>query len=181
MLSTNDIALWANERILPIIKGIKTYGIGKTAARDDKILPYADGKYIGIDDTYPAQSYHKELSVASSIVANSGYGDNERSLQNTTQMAMIVYFNEDKCSLTADKLYTFIQSAITGVLKADGYKSVRVNVLNAVLNDSAVWRQEYGDTPYKLAGPQRLIQVNYSITIVFDKHCIVIPNCVVAN
>lgn len=177
MLSTNDIALKLNGLICPIIKGLQSFGVGKSATRDDKLMPYVDDKYIGIDDAYPAWSYHKELSINSTTVIGSGYGDDERSLQNTYQMALIIYFNETTCELTADKLYTFIQSSITGVLKSKGYKSIRVNVLNAVLNDAQVWRQEYGNSPYKLSGAQRLIQINYSIVIVFDKTCIAIPNC----
>lgn len=177
MLSTNDIAIWANERICPIVKGLKAYGVGKTAARDEKTMPYVDGQYIGIDDTYPAMVYHKEQSVSSTAVAGSGYGDDERRLQNTYTMALLVYFNEEKCGLKADTLYTYIQAAITGVLKAEGYKSVRVNVQSAILNDAQVWRQEYGNTPYKLSDAQRLIQINYNIVFVLDKTCITIPNC----
>lgn len=177
MLSTNDIALWANARICTIIGGIKLYGIGKTASNGDKILPYIDGKFIGIDDTYPATAYHKEQSVSSTTVQGSGYGDDERWLQTTWLMSFIINFNEKKCGITADKLYTYIQGKITGVLKAEGYKSIRVNVLNAILNDGLVWGQEYGDTPFRLFEAQRLIQINYSIVIVFDKTCIAIPNC----
>lgn len=178
MLSTNDIATWINERVCPIVSGIKVYGIGKTASNPDgKIQPYINGQYIGIDDTYPAMLYHKDQSVSSTTVSGSGYGDDERSLQNTNAMAMIIYFNEKKCGLTADTLYTFIQSAITGVLKAEGYKSIRVNVLSAILNDAQVWRQEYGNTPYQLSDAQRLIQINYNAVFVFDKSCIKIPNC----
>lgn len=179
MLSTNDIALWANQEIKGLIKGMQTYGVAKSAASGDYISPYLpeDEKYIGIDDTYPAQVYHKEQSVSSATVAGSGFGDDERNLQNTYTMAMIVYFNEKKCGVTADQLYAFIQAKITGLLKAEGYRSVRVNVSNAILNDAQVWSQEYG-SPYKLSGPQRLIQINYNVVIVIDKKCIKIPNCI---
>lgn len=179
MLSTNDIAVWANDLICPIVPGLKAYGVGKTATNPDgKQLPYIDGKYIGIDDTYPAMLYHKEQSVNSTTVSGSGFGDNERHLQNTYQMSMVIYFNEKKCGLMADTLYTYIQSAITGVLKArEGYKSIRVSVQSAILNDAQVWRQEYGNALYKLSDAQRLIQINYNIVFVFDKNCIAIPNC----
>lgn len=177
MLSTNDIAQWANERICRIIPGLKTYGVGQTATRDNNIVPYVDNTYIGIDDTYPALLYHKQLSVSSTTVAGSGYGDELRDLQNTYQMAAILYFNENKCGQSADFIYTYIQAEITGILKTEGYKSVRVNVTSAILNDAQVWRQEYGESPYKLFGAQRLIQINYSIVIVFDKKCIAIPQC----
>ena len=177
MLSISDIVNWSNEKICPLIAGLKSYGIAKTAVKDSGIMPYIDEQYIGIDDTYKAQIYHKQLSITSSVVTRSGYGDSDANLQNTYGMAMFVYFNEEKCGSRADELYTYIQTVITGILKAEGYKSVRVNVLNAVLNDSQVWAQEYGQTPYRLAGSQRLIQINYSIVMVFEKNCITIPQC----
>lgn len=176
MLSINDIANWANDQVCKILPEAKSYGIAKSALKDGNIMPYIDEKYIGIDDTYPAMVYHKLLGISSATVALSGYGDNDQSLQNTYSMAMIVYFNEDKCG-TADKLYTFIQSSITGRLKSEDYKSIRLNVASAILNDAQVWTQEYGPTPLKLIGSQRLIQVNYNVVMVYNKECIVIPQC----
>jgi len=177
MLSIVDIATWSNDKISPLIPGIKTYGVAKTAAKETGLMPYIDDKYIGIDDTYSAQLYHKQISIGSTVVARSGYGDSASDLQNTYNMAMFVYFNENKCGIKADELYTYIQSIITGVLKAEGYKLIRVNVLNAILNDQQVWAQEYGQAPYRLAGSQRLIQINYNIVAVFEPNCITIPNC----
>lgn len=177
MLSVNDITKWVNEKVCPIIPGLKSWGIGKTATKDGNLVPYVDEKYIGLDDTYPAQMYHKQLTISSVTIPQSGYGDNDQDLQNTYGMAAILYFNENKCGHSADHLYTFIQSTITGRLKTEGIKSIRVNVQSAILNDAQVWAQEYGQTPYKLSGPQRLIQVNYTIVMVFDKNCITIPNC----
>lgn len=172
----NDMVSWINDRVCTIIPGIKAYGIAKSAIREGKQLPYTGEKYVGIDDTFISQVYHKQLTLNTLSVPNSGYGDNEFSIQNTHGMAMILYYDESK-SGPPDQIYSFIQSSITGVLKAEGYKSIRVNVSSAILNDGQVWAQEYGQTPLKLMGPQRLIQVNYSIVAVFDKDCISLPNC----
>lgn len=178
MLSVNDIVKWANERIEPLMQGVKTYGVAKTATVDDKIMPYVgDGKYVGIDDTFTSQLYHKYNSVASASVAGTGYGDDDPSIQNTNSMSMFVVFNEEKCGFSADQLYTYIQASITGDLKSDGLRSARVSVTNAILNDGQVWAQEYGATPFKLKDSQRLIQINYSIVLVFDQSCISIPKC----
>jgi len=177
MLSINDISLWVNERLSGLIPGIKSYGIAKSAIKGESFAPYIDDNYVGLDDTYPAQSYHKELSVSSQSVNGRAYGDNEFLLQNTYTMSLIVFFNENKIGFKADQLYIFIQSLITGVLKAEGYKTIRVNVTNAILNDGQVWASEYGNTAYKLSGSQRLMQINYNAVILFDKKCIEIPNC----
>lgn len=177
MLSILDITGWVNGKLCKIMPGIKTYGIAKAAVKGDGIAPYTEEKYIGIDDVFKAQAYHKQLTISSATVPSSGYGDNEQSLQSTYSMALVVFFNEEKCGFSADKLYTFIQSAITGRLKSEGYKSVRISVSSAILNDAQVWAQEYGATQYKLAGPQRLIQVNYTIVMVYNPECITIPKC----
>jgi hypothetical protein len=172
----NDIVGWINARVCNIIPGVKAYGIAKSALKDGKQLPYTGDKYIGVDDVYEAQVYHKLLTLSTNSVPNSGYGDNEFSIQNTYGMAMVIYYDENKAG-QPDQLYAFIQSAITGALKAEDYKSIRVNVISAILNDGQVWASEYGQTPLKLMGSQRLIQVNYSIVAVFDKQCISLPNC----
>lgn len=177
MLSVLDITGWVNGKLCKFMPEVKTYGIAKSAVKGDGIAPYTEEKYIGIDDTFKAQAYHKQLTISSTTVPLSGYGDNEQSLQNSYSMALIVFFNEEKCGFSADKLYTFIQTSITGRLKGQGYKSVRVSVVNAILSDAQVWAQEYGQTPYKLAGPQRLIQVNYNIVMVYNPECIAIPQC----
>lgn len=182
MLSINDIVKWANEKVSPLLPGLKPYGVAKSAlkstANGDVIMPYIEpGTYIGIDDTFKAQAYHKINGISSASVAGTGYGDSEPSLQNTHSMSMFVYFNEEKCGFSADQLYTYIQASITGDLKSDGKVSARVSVSNAILNDGNVWAQEYGATAFKLKGSQRLIQINYSIITVFDQNCIKIPKC----
>lgn len=177
MLSIIDITQWVNENLCKIMPGVKTYGIAKLAVKGDGTAPYVDEKYVGIDDTFTAQAYHRQLSISSTTVPNNAYGDTDQSLQNTYGMALMIFFNEEKCGFSADKLYTFIQSSITGRLKSEGYRSVRVGVTSAILNDAQVWAQEYGAAPYKLAGPQRLIQVNYTIVMVYNPECIAIPRC----
>jgi len=177
MLSTSDIVKWINERLAPVIKGGRFFGIAKIATRGTSTEPYIDEKFIGVDDTYPATIYHRLTGLSTTTNAGTGYGDSDAFLQNTYQLSLFVYFNEKKCGLTTEKLYTLTQATITGILKSNGYRSLRVSVQSAVLNDTQVWRQEYGDAPYKLSDQQRLVQINYSIIAVFDPKCITIPQC----
>lgn len=176
----HSIVDWINESLTGIIPGAKLYGIARTAAKDEKLLPVTekgDWIYAGIDDTYKFQSYHKHLTISSANVPNSGYGDNLSSLSNTYGMALIVFIDEKKTGIKADELYTIIQASITGILKIEGYKSVRVSVTNAILNDGQVWTQEYGNTPLRLTISQRLIQIGYSVVTTLDKNCIKITKC----
>lgn len=173
-----SIVKWINGELCELVPGAKVYGIAKTANVDGIIKPYVpdEQKSISPDDTYPFQSYHKEQSLSSANINRSGYGDTLNDLANTYGMSLIIFFDENKTGVKTDELYTLIQARITGILKIEGYKSIRVGVNNAILNDGQVWRQEYGDTPFKLFASQRLIQIGYSVLVTLDKNCF--PKCI---
>jgi hypothetical protein len=177
MHSIHDTVNWINERILEIIPGGQVFGIAHTAKRGEELVPVVGETYVGIDDTFPFQAYHKQNTLTSANVPRTGYGDSENYLQNTYSNSLVIFFNYDKCNLTVDELYTFIQASITGILKTDGYRQVRVNVSSAILNDAQVWSQEYGNKEFRLDASQRLIQIGYSVIYTLDKNCITIPNC----
>lgn len=171
---------WLNEQLCELIPGGKTHGIAKTAVNDKGIIKPFTGKdwidYAGVDDTYPFISYHKEQTLQSTNVPRSGFGDNLSDLANTYGMSLIIFFDEKKVGVKTDELYTLIQARVTGILKIEGYKSIRIGVLNAILNDGAVWRQEYGDVAFRLSASQRLIQIGYSVVVTLDKNCF--PKCI---
>lgn len=173
-----SILNWINNELCDLIPGAEVYGIARTALKDERMMPYcpADDKYIGIDDTFPFQAYHKELSLSTANVPRSGFGDNISDLANTYGMALIIFFDEKKLGVKTDELYTLIQSRITGILKIEGYKQIRIGVTNAILNDGQVWAQEYGQTVFRLSASQRLIQIGYSVTLTLDKNCF--PKCI---
>lgn len=177
----HSIVSWVNQQIKGLVPGMRAYGLARTAAKDDRILPITfegDWIYAGVDDVYPMQVYHKHLTIQSANVPGSGYGDNISNLANTNAMAMIIFLDEIKTGIKADELYTLIQSKVTGILKFEGYKSVRVGVSNAILNDAQVWVQEYGaNVPLRLNPSQRLLQIGYSVIMTLDKNCITISKC----
>lgn len=173
----HSIVDFINEKIKGLVPG-KLYGIARTASKDDRIMPVTEaGDWVGVDDTHPCIVYHKHLSIQSANVAKSGYGDNVSDLQNTHAMTMVIFLDEKKTGVKASELYTLIQSQVTGILKTEGYKSIRTSVLNAILNDGQVWSQEYGNTPLRLTASQRLFQIGYSVIMTLDKNCITIPKC----
>lgn len=178
MMRSNDIIKWINVQLLELFPRGKAYEVATTVRKDSgETMPVIDENYVGVDDTYSFISYHKQLTLTSAAVARSGFGDNIADLQNTYSNAIIIYYDQKKCGLTVDELYTFIQAKITGILKIDGYKQASINVSNAILNDSQVWIQEYGSKEFKLSGSQRLIQIGYSVVLTLDKNCITIPSC----
>lgn len=172
----HSIIKWINDQLCELVPGAKVYGIARTAKRDDGIMPVSGEDWIGIDDAFEFKAYHKELTLRSAVVPRSNYGDSFGDLSNTYEMGLIIFFDEQKLGVKTDELYTLIQARITGILKIDGYKLVRIGVTNAILNDGAVWAQEYGSLPFKLFVPQRLIQIGYSVMVTLDKNCF--PKCI---
>lgn len=177
----HSIVDYINSRVKEILPKAKLFATARTASRDDNILPVTDTgefiKYAGVDDIHPVIVYHKHLSISTANAPRSGFGDNISDLVNTNQMAMIVFLDEKKTGLKASELYTIIQAQITGILKIEGYKGVRIGVSSAILNDAQVWAQEYGNIPLRLTASQRLIQIGYSVVMTLDKNCIKIPKC----
>lgn len=178
ILTIKEIVTRINGRLTVLVPGTKAYGVAKTALKDDKILPVEGDKYIGLDDTYPMQIYHKEVGLTSGETTGSGYGDNIKNIINSHSMAMIIYYNSAKTRVGTDQLYMLVQKKISGILKSPGIKYARIIVNSAILEDARVYVQEYGAGKVRLKPSQRLIQVNYTVQIVFDKNCV--PACLPA-
>lgn len=178
-LNIKEIVSWINGRLATLVPGSKFFGIAKTALKDDKILPIEGDKYIGLDDTFPMMVYHKELGLTSGETTGSGYGDNIKNIINSHSMAMIIYYNSAKTRVGADQLYMIMQKRVSGVLKSPGIKYARIIFNSAILEDARIYVQEYGAGPVRLKPAQRLIQVNYTVQIVFDKNCVAacLPQC----
>lgn len=173
-----SIINWINKQLCELVPKGQVFAIAKTANVDGIIKPYVleTEKGIMVDDTHPFISYHKEQTLQSANVPRTGYGDNLSDLANTYGMSLIIFFDEKKLGVKTDELYALIQARVTGILKIEGYKSVRIGVLNAILNDGQVWRQEYGDAIFRLSASQRLIQIGYSVVVTLDKNCF--PKCI---
>lgn len=163
---------WINQKICEVMPGIKTYGIARPALRDGNVLPVVGDIYVGVDDVNKAQLYHKQISIASQLVPRSGYGDVVNVIDNTYTMAMVIYFNEDKCGLTAEELYVNLQVILSDYPDAD------ITITSAILNDAQVWASEYGGREtFRLPINQRLIQIGYTVVATVDKRCIKINKC----
>lgn len=171
---------WVNNKLCDIYQGAKIYGVAKQAKRGTEILPvtFVEGKeyYIGITDKDALRIYHKELSTTTTQDLKSSYGDGTWTEVNTHQMALIIFFDERRLGVDADQLYMLIQRRISGVLKLTGARLVRVTVNSLNMDDARIYSQEYQSDTFRLTVGQRLIQVNYTLQVSFDKKCI--PNCI---
>lgn len=164
-----------NSRLAEMVPGAQVFGVARTAARDGVFTPFIDGRYIGYDDKVLFRAYHKEQALSSADVPGSQYGDQAPDALNTHSNSLIIYWNEARLKMLPDQLYMNVQTRLNGLFKADGIKRGRISVTGAVLNDAQILAQEYGGGRIALKAESRIIQVNYSITVVFNKNCI--PAC----
>lgn len=169
MRSIHDIVQKINEAIP--VDSRDTYGIVTMSRRGDQIIPSIDGKYIGIDDTYPMRVYHKINGMTSQLRAGSGYGDSVGDQVNTYQMSMIVFNDKKRTKLSSDQMVLMLQVNTPRRVASELFKSIRITYTNAILNDVQVFAQEYGSTDYRLKDGQSLIQINYTVEATYKEGC----------
>ena len=164
-----------NAAILEIFPTAKAYGIATPAKRGEETLPSEGEKYIGIDDTYALQIYHKIGDITFGHNTRDGYGMN---LIKTGKVSasMILFINERRLGLKPDELVLLLMAKLPKDIDSTmGLKKVKVDINNVILNSAQVYAQEYKSDTYRLGLEQHLIQVGYSITMVIDNTCL--PNC----
>lgn len=170
MRSIHDIVTALNAGIRDRFDA-KTYGITIDQVRGNDILPTENEQYIGLDDIYKIQVYHKLNSMTNQLRQRSGYGDSRGDQVNVFNMSMIVFHNEKRTGFKTDQLVLVLQANSPRQVPSEYFKSVYITYQNVVLNDAVVWRQEYGQSPYKLKSGQRLIQINYTVEATYKDGC----------
>lgn len=168
MRSIRDIVCFINTHIASLLPGIKTYGIAKLTKRGTETMPAEGETYIGIDDVYKTQVYHKINGLTISR-QTTGFGDSVKKLY-TYQMSMILFLNRVK--FEAEDIVPLFDANIPQQIKTDYTQRVTINFLSAILNDEQVYTQEYkNSSTYRLGPDQRLIQVNYSLEALYKPGC----------
>lgn len=168
MRSIRDIVGFINSQVAELLPGIKTYGVAKLTKRDKETLPAEGETYIGIDDTYKAQVYHKinGLTIARQAA---GFGDQVKKLY-TYQMSMILFLN--RIQTEPEDIVAMIDNRTTQQIKTDYTQRVTINFLSAILNDEQVYSQEYKNSDtYRLGVGQRLLQINYTLEALYKPGC----------
>lgn len=171
MRSIHDIVKAINEAIP--IEGASLFGIAQPANRDGQIIPadMATNQYVGIDDTFPVRVYHKNNAMTSTLRQGSGFGDGTGDQVNVYQMSMIVFNNRRLTKIQPDSLVLLMQVNTPRSVESEYFKSIRITYVNANLNSSQIWSQEYGTTLYRLGLEQDLIQINYTVEATFRQGC----------
>lgn len=175
----NPIINKINEQLSKVFEG-KIYGLAQSVIRiignEAEIIPAlvdyeGEGKYVGLDDTYPVIIYHKLNSLKTENAKYKGYGDDNADQVNTYDNSLIVYYDRKKLKKLPDEMYLKIQISVQENLKIDPFKTVSIKFNNVILNSAQVFANEYRGTAYKLAPEKNLIAINYTVESTFKKGC----------
>lgn len=152
-------------------KSFKAYGIAYPGIRGEESLPVSSGVYVGIDDIYATQVYHKINGINISKVRGTGVGRNQDDTLHTYQMSMIWYNSENKNNIPPDQLALIVNHKIPKIFHSDFFKTVRVSLTNVILNSQQVYQQEYKSDTFRLGEYESLTQINYTVETVIKTGC----------
>jgi len=164
----------ANSQVMGIAQLVTRPKDGKDTIWPARYKGNGDCDYAGVDDNYPAVTYHRSLNMALSRVGKSGYGDAAQDTRATHNMSLVVYANKDNLDCSGDQLAMRLQQAFPDTIKGKsgtGLKLVAININSIVLSDTQVFGEEYKNVPPFLGPEHILLKINYSIESTYDKRC----------
>lgn len=171
MHSIRDIISSLNKNFdLP--KGSDVLGVAELVPKGESTVPEVDGKYAGIDDTYPVRIYHRLLNMQTKVVPRTNYGNSTGDISNLYSVAMVVFLQHQRTKIYPDQLLLKIQSAMPERVIMEPYRDIRITFSGASMDSQSNWVQEYrSGTDYRLKSGQFLFKINYSIETIFSKGC----------
>lgn len=153
-----------NEALALVLKGAKYYGLATLVTREGKDQPVVDDHSVTFDDSFPMQIYHR-ITGNMAVTYTAGFGDND-DVTNTFAMSAFVFNNEKRTGLKTDEVAMIFQSALA-VLNINA----TITPTAFILNSQSVFGTEYRGSPYSLNEYQSLMQMNYTVEIVFPSRC----------
>lgn len=134
-----------------------------------------EGKYVGVDDSYPLTIYHRLINPIKPAPTKKGFGDNVW-LKEQAQIKLVVFYPKAKYKKALEATLSTIKANfpffITKKMKTDlRVKSVRIIPGETFSNTPRVYQDEYSAP---LAGRTDLAMgaLQYSVEILYDPACI---------
>jgi hypothetical protein len=154
--------------------GYKIFGIAELVTAEKQTFPSVflkDGVYAGIDDRYPVIIYHRVNQVSISE-PGFGYGNvRSNTMQAAFSMVMVVYLDKKVTCITSDEFLLLLLTSIPEGLNVEDFQDVKIKIGSAVLNQQAVFQNEYKGVQFFLKPESSLLSVSYTIEGRFKKGC----------
>lgn len=136
---------------------------------------YGDVEYVGIDDTYPFQIYHRVIQPNAAENIEQEFGDNKAIIE-TTNMLMIVIGDRNRLQLTAEDIKTGIAAALPlelpdTQLNILGLQQANILPGNFNWNRFDVYRNEFNIRESFFNTNTIIFSFSYQIETVYNQSC----------
>lgn len=136
---------------------------------------HGDVEYVGIDDTYPFQIYHRVIQPNAAINIEQEFGD-RKAIKETTNMLMVVIGDRNRLQLTAEDIKTGIAAALPlelpdNQLNILGLQQANILPGNFNWNRYDVYRNEFNIKESFFNTNTIIFSFSYQIETVYDQTC----------
>lgn len=136
---------------------------------------YGEVTYVGIDDTYPFQIYHRVIQPNLAENVEYEFGD-RKALRETTNMLMVVIGDRARLQLTAEDIKTGIAASLPLELPTTELNTLglqQVNILPGSFNWNRfdVYRAEFNIQDSFFNTNTIIFSLSYQIETTYDQAC----------
>lgn len=141
---------------------------------DDK----GEGQYVGYDDAFSLQVYHKNNGVIYTQPEEEQFGNNNKVQKGVAQMSMIITGFRRALKMSPEEMTEAVLKSLPSLmdkanLTANQLMSVKINPASADFNTMAVFGREYKVKSLKALQPDiMMVELKYKIECIFDTRCI---------
>ena len=155
--------------------GVATNGVGEMDGIR-VIAPYVfdsdgEGVFVGPDDSFDFILYHRALSM-STVSKGGAFGDGTKEVRMTSNMSMIVYYNEKAVCLSPDDIFMVMASKISIPPTMGDVMGISINLGSVSFNKEDIFASEYKAVPYNLSAEQQIFRIDYTLEGTFRKDCL---------
>jgi hypothetical protein len=157
------------------IKGIAELITEEEVTRPALVDRFGDCTYVGIDDSYPFQLYHRVIQPAASENVEEEFGG-RKNIKENTEMLMVVMGDRQRLHLTAEDIKTGIVAALPLELPVSELNSLGLRSANIIpgsfnWNRREVYEGEFALEETLLKPNTIMFSFSYVIETVFDQAC----------
>jgi hypothetical protein len=131
--------------------------------------------YVGIDDTYPFQIYHRVIEPSAEWNIEQEFGD-AKAIKETTNMLMVVIGDRNRLKLTAEDIKTGIVAALP--LELPESELITLGLKSAIIlpgsfnwNRESVYNEEFNLKENMLKTSTIIFSFSYQIETEYDQTC----------
>jgi len=143
-----------------------------------------EGQYLGIDDIYNIQVYHKNNGITWQAVQDTQYGDGNKYYKRTAQMSLLAFGFRKPLGLVPEELDMLLAAGIPANLPAALLQQYNLNQALITLTGSNfdqfnLYKREFqsNNLPVLPVTDIIMLEIKYKIDIILRKDCVNVLSC----